>query len=118
MRLGLQALTCGCVLSVLIGCQTSPAPPTEEDAQTAWHHIAAQTRTDKLVELVSLKRTNGQFQEVHGTKIYTFSYEAKVRYLTPVGRWKTGDVQTIDSDYGFLRTENGWQGPDGIVYPK
>ncbi len=106
------------LLAVLAGCQSSPTPPTEEDAQTAWHHIAAQTTADKLEALVSLKKTDGQMQDVNGMKVYTLFYEAKVRYLTPVGHWKAGDVETIKSNYGFQRTEKGWQGPDGTVYTK
>lgn len=112
----IQGVLCGLLVVAFTGCQSNPTPPTEENAQSAWHHIADQTRTAKLVELISLKKTDGQMQEVHGTKIYTFSYEAKIRYLTPVGHWKTGDIQTIDSNYGFQRTESGWRGPDGTVY--
>ncbi len=109
---------CGTLFAALAGCQANPTPPTEEDAQTAWHHIAAQTTANKLEELVSLKKTDGQMQDVNGVKVYTLFYEAKVRYLTPVGQWKAGDVRTITSNYGFQRTEKGWQGPDGTVYTK
>lgn len=118
MRRRAQHLICGLLFAALAGCQANPAPPTEEDAQTAWHHIAAQTTANKLEELVSLKKTDGQMQEVNGVKVYTFFYEAKVRYLTPVGQWKAGDVRTIKSNYGFQRTEKGWQGPDGTLYTK
>ncbi len=108
----------GILFAVLAGCQANPNPPTEEDAQTAWHHIAAQTSANRLMELVSLKKKDGQMQDVNGVKLYTFFYEAKVRYLVPVGHWKAGDVETIDSNYGFQRTEQGWRGPDGTLYTK
>ncbi len=108
----------GILFGALIGCQSNSSVPTEADAQEAWHHIAAQTTANKLEELVSLKKTDGQVQEVNGVKIYTLFYEAKVRYLTPVGQWKAGDVRTIKSNYGFQRTEKGWQGPDGTLYTK
>ncbi len=44
--------------------------------------------------------------------------KAKVRYHTQVGHWKAGDIQTINSNYGFQKTDSGWQGPDGTIYPK
>ena len=113
-----QNVICGTLFAALAGCQANPTPPTEEDAQTAWHHIAVQTTVDKQQELVSLKKTDGQMQEANGVKVYTLFYEAKVRYLTPVGHWKPGDVETYKSNYGFQRTEKGWQGPDGTVYTK
>lgn len=44
------------------------------------------------MELVSLRKKDGQMQEVNGMKVYTLFYEAKVRYLTPVGHWKAGNI--------------------------
>lgn len=105
-------------VAALIGCQANPASPTEADAQQTWHHIADQNRVNNLKELVSLKKTDGQMQEVNGMKVYTLFYEAKVRYLIPVDHWKKGDVQTIKSTYGYQKTENGWQGPEGTIYTK
>lgn len=113
-----QYVVVGLLLGALTGCQPTPSVPTEADAQEAWHHIAVQTTANKLQELVSLKKTDGQLQEVNGVKVYTLFYEAKVRYLTPVGHWKTGDIQTYKSNYGFQQTEKGWQGPDGTLYTK
>ncbi len=98
-----------------------PMQPYSTDRRGYADRLASycdQTRTTKLVELVSLKKTNGQMQEAHGTKVYTLFYEARIHYLTPVGHWKTGDIQTTDSNYGFQPTENGWQGPDGTTYSK
>lgn len=118
MKRRTQNVICGLLFTALAGCQANPTPPTEEDAQTAWHHIAVQTTADKLEELVSLKKTDGQMQDVNGRKVYTLFYEAKVRYLTSVGQWKAGDVRTVKSNYGFQQTEKGWQGPDGTIYTK
>ena len=106
------------LIIMMTGCQASHTPPTEADAQAVWHHIALQNHVDTVRELVSLKKTDGQASHLQGTDVYTLSYEAKVRYLSPVGKWKTGDVQVVDSNYGFQRTEKGWQGPDGTVYTK
>ncbi len=103
----LRNVICGTLLAALAGCQSTPVPPTEEDAQAVWHHIAAQNHVDTVRELVSLKKTNAQASNLQGTEVYTLSYEAKVRYLVPVGKWKTGDVQVVDSNYGFRRTEKG-----------
>lgn len=118
MKTRLQQIFLGSLLLSLVGCQSGPTPPTEQDAQEAWHRVAVQTTANRLEELVSLKKIDGQVQEVNGQQVYTLFYEAKIRYLTPVGHWKTGDVETIKSNYGFQRTEQGWQGPDGSLYTK
>ena len=112
-----QVMSVGLVL-LLTGCQASHTPPTEANAQAVWHHIAAQNHVDTVRELLSLRKTDGQASNLQGTEVYTHSYQARVRYLGPVGKWKTGDVQVVDSNYGFHRTERGWQGPDGTIYTK
>lgn len=114
----IQRLFAVTLLAVLAGCDSNPKPPTEEDAQAAWHHIAAQNTANKIEELVSLKKTDGQMQVVNGVNVYTLFFEAKVRYLTRVGNKKPGDVETYKSNYGFQRTEKGWQGPDGAIYTR
>ena len=113
-----QSVICATLLAALAGCQSTPTPPTEEDAREAWHHIAVQTTANKLQELVSLKKTDGQMQEVNSVKVYTLFYEAQIRYLAPVGHWKPGEIETYKSNYGFQRTDKGWQGPDGTIYTK
>ncbi len=60
MRRQLQNVFCGTLFAALAGCQSTRTAPTVEDAQTAWHHIAAQTTADKLEELVSLKKTDAR----------------------------------------------------------
>lgn len=118
MKMGIRGVLLGSLLLSMAGCQSGPTPPSEADAQEAWHRIAAQTTANRLEELVSLRKTDGQAREVNGQQVYTLFYEAKVRYLIPVGHWKAGDVETIKSTYGFQRTEKGWQGPDGSLYTK
>ena len=109
-------LSVAILLMFLAGCQSAGPEPTEGDAQAVWHHVATQNHVEGVRELVSLHKTNGQLSTIQGTTVYTFAYEAKVRYLVPLGKWKTGDIQTVDSNYGFQKTEKGWQGPDGMVY--
>ena len=99
------------VIIALAGCQAAESSPSESDAQAVWHHVAAQNHLDGVRELGSLRKTDGQVSKVQGTTIYTLSYEAKVRYLTPVGKWKVGDVQTVDSNYGFREPKRGGKAP-------
>jgi hypothetical protein len=53
---------------------------------------------------------------VNGMKVYTLFYEARERHLTKMGHWNPGDIETIRSNYGFQKTESGWQGPDGTHF--
>jgi hypothetical protein len=103
--------------SAFVGCKMDPAPPSEADAKQVWLNVRKQLRLDKDVELVDLKKTDGQLSEVNGVKIYTFYYELHKRHLTPMGHWKPGEIETVKSNYGFQKTEQGWQGPDGTVFP-
>lgn len=118
MKRRFSSVLSGALFLALTGCQSPTTPPTVEDAQTVWHHVAALNHVDAVRELVSMRKTGGQVSTVQGKKIYTLLYEAKVRYLSPVGKWNAGDVQTIESNYGFEQTEKGWQGPDGTIYTK
>ena len=104
------------VVMVAAGCKVNPTPPSEEDAKTIWNHIHEQLGLSGDTQLVELKRTDGQFAEVNGVKVYTLFYEARQRHLTKMGHWKPGDIETIRSNYGFQKTENGWQGPDGTHF--
>jgi len=106
------------LLTSLAGCHVEPAPPTVEDAKATWHTIAKQNHLTTVWGLVDLRKTDGQMTEVNGVKIYTFFYEAQVKHLTPLGNWKVGDIQTIKSNYGYQKTEKGWQGPEGVLYTK
>ena len=108
------------VLTVLLGsvagCKVNPAPPSEEDAKAIWEHSNKQLGLEKVVRLVDLKKTDGQFAQVNGIAVYTLFFDARRQYLTSVGHWKPGDVETVHSNYGFQKTENGWQGPDGTHF--
>ena len=95
------------------GCKHEPNPPTEQDAIAVWKNIHDKHH---LVELISLKKTNGQMQEVNGTKVYMLYYTATDRALTDIGSHHAGWIDTNNSNYPFQWTEKGWQGPDGQVY--
>lgn len=102
---------------VLTGCPSSdPTPPTIENAKTMWHTLNTRSGLDSAIALVDMTKTDGQMAEVNGVKVYTLFYEAKERHLSPMGFWKPGQVETIRSNYGFQRTEKGWQGGDGEVF--
>lgn len=104
------------LLMVAAGCKVNPAPPSAEDATVTWHNINKQMGLNGDTQLVDLKKTDGQFAEVNGVKVYTMFYEARKRHLTKMGHWNPGDVETIRSNYGFQKTEDGWQGPDGTHF--
>ena len=104
------------LLMAVAGCRVDPTPPSVDDAKATWNSINKQSGLTNDLQLVDLKKTDGQFAEVNGVKVYTLFYEARQRYLTKVGHWKPGDVETIHSNYGFQKTESGWQGPDGTHF--
>lgn len=104
------------LMMAVAGCKVDPSPPSVEDARVTWNNINKQSGLTNDLQLVDLKKTDGQFAEVNGVKVYTLFYEAQQKYLTKVGRWKPGDVETIRSNYGFQKTEGGWQGPDGTHF--
>ena len=106
------------LLITLAGCKVDPAPPTEADGRQVWTNIHNHTKVDgsSIVQLVDFKKTDGQMAEVNGVKVYTLFYETHEKYLIKLGNWKPGDIQVVRSNYGFQRTEKGWQGPDGTLF--
>ncbi len=104
------------LILAVAGCKVDPSPPSVEDAKVTWNNINQKSGLGNAIQLVDLKKTDGQFAEVNGVKVYTLFYEAKKKYLTRVGDWKPGDIQTVHSNYGFQKTESGWQGPDGTHF--
>ena len=105
------------MLAVVTGCQSNPAPPSVSDAKVVWNNTVKQAGLSGDLELVDLKKTDGQMAEVNGIKVYTFFYVVREKHLTKMGDWKPGDIETVKSNYGFQKTENGWQGPDGTHFP-
>lgn len=101
------------ILMTLAGCKSNPAPPSINDAKQVWLNTTKQLGLNGVIQLVDIKKTDGQMAKVHGVMVYTLFYVARQRYLTPVGHWKAGDIQTIKANYAFQKTENGWEGPDG-----
>ena len=104
------------MLVTLAGCKVNPAPPSVDDAKATWLNINQRSGLAGDLQLIDLKKTDGQFAEVNGTTVYTLFYEAEKKHLTKMGRWNPGDIETIHSNYGFQKTENGWQGPDGTHF--
>ena len=104
------------LLITLAGCKVGPAPPTEADGRQVWTNINNRSGMDSVLQLVDFKKTDGQMAEVNGVKIYTLFFEVHERHLIKMGNWKPGDIETARSNYGFQRTEKGWQGPDGTLF--
>jgi hypothetical protein len=114
MRKPLFLLTA--VLMAAAGCKVNPSAPSVDDAKVTWNNINQRSGLGKVMELVDLRKTDGQFAEVNGVKVYTLFYEARQKYLIKVGSSKPGDIETIHSNYGFQKTDEGWQGPDGTHF--
>jgi hypothetical protein len=100
-----------------LGSRIEPKPPTEADGRQVWTNIHKQLGLSNDIQLIDFKKTDGQMAEVNGVKVYTFFYEAHEKRLTKIGQWNPGDIHVVKSNYGFQRTENGWQGPDGTHFP-
>jgi hypothetical protein len=113
---GLAVLTMAVVF--VAGCKHEPNPPTEQDAIAVWKSTHERTQKTIPIELLSLKKTNGQMQEINGQKVYTLYYEAQQKNLIRLGDHAPGWVQTYQSNYPFQWTEKGWMGPDGQAYPE
>ena len=112
-----QLILTAALLISSIGCKVDPKPPTEADGRQVWTNIHKQLGLSNDIQLVDFKKTDGQMAEVNGVKVYTFFYEAHEKRLTKIGQWNPGDIHVVKSNYGFQRTENGWQGPDGTHFP-
>jgi hypothetical protein len=115
MRRNLIILTL--LASAFTGCKMDPAPPTIDDAKVIWNNLNTRSGLKNKVELVEMKKTDGQMTEVNGVKVYTLYYESREKNLVHMGNQKPGDVETVKSNYGFQKTEQGWQGPDGTIFP-
>jgi hypothetical protein len=116
-----KAIVASSLVAVVLsigGCKHQPNPPTEQDAIAVWKTTHARSQARLPTELLSLKKTNGQMQEINGVKVYILSYEATQKNLKQLGNHAPGWVETYQSNYPFQWTEKGWQGPDGQVYPE
>ena len=99
----------------LAGCKHTPSPPTEQDAIGVWKNISQKPH---LRDLVSLKKTNGQMEEVNGVHVYTLYYQATVKDLVQLGNRAPGTIETYTGNFPFQLTEKGWVGPDHQTYPE
>jgi hypothetical protein len=100
------------------GCKHEPNPPTEQDAIAVWKSMETSVHSRLPMELISLKKTNGQSQMVNGVQVYTLYYTAIEKHLSQVNTHPAGWIETYQNNYPFQWTEKGWQGPDGQVYPE
>ncbi len=118
-----STLTAIILALLMIACQTTTTPvPTQKDGEEVWHNLLG---NDHGIELVSFKKIDGQLDGNH----YLLHFEAQVRYLDnnihdPVAAPgvgiranRMGTVETIRASYEFQKTENGWRGRDGHLYP-
>lgn len=112
----MRSIITAALLVASTGCKQNPSPPTQEDAITVWNNLNLRSGLGGDLQLIELKKTDGQSAEAHGINVYTLFYDVREKHLTKMGHWKPGDVETIHSNYGFQKTENGWQGPDGTHF--
>ncbi len=61
------------MLVTLAGCKVNPAPPSVDDAKATWLNINQRSGLAGDLQLIDLKKTDGQFAEVNGTKVYPSS---------------------------------------------
>lgn len=116
MKRSFSLMTVGLVvLCLMTACKRTPSPPTEQDAIAVWKNTLTKPY---LEELISLRKTNGQMEEVNGVKVYTLYYEVKEKSVVQLGNRPAGTVQTYQGDYPFQWTEKGWMGPDHKIYPE
>jgi hypothetical protein len=99
----------------LTACKRTPSPPTEQDAIAVWKNTHARPH---LNDLIDLKKTNGQIEEVNGVNVYTLFYEVKEKSVVQLGNAPPGTITTYQGNYPFKWTEKGWMGPDNQVYPE
>jgi hypothetical protein len=97
------------------GCKHTPSPPTEQDAIGVWKNISQKSH---LRDLVSLKKTNGQMEDVNGVHVYTLYYQATVKDLVQLGNRAPGTIESYSGNFPFQWTEKGWMGPDNQIYPE
>jgi hypothetical protein len=121
MKCAKRGILASCLVAAVLwvsGCKHEPNPPTEQDAIAVWKSTHAHTQKSLPTELVTLKKTNGQTQEINGQKVYTLYFEATQKNLSQIGNHAPGWVETYQSNYPFQLTEKGWLGPDGVIYPE
>jgi len=67
--------------SAFVGCKTDPAPPTIDDAKVIWNNLNTRSGLKDKLELVEMKKTDGQMTEANGVKVYTLYYESREKNL-------------------------------------
>ena len=120
-KLALVSLSFG--MLVVASCQKAAvAVPTEQDGAQVWHDLL---KNDHGIELVSFRKTDGRLEGSH----YLLDFEAQVRYLdngihdpaaapgVGIRANRKGTMETVKGYYEFQKTDSGWKGQDGRVYP-
>lgn len=121
MKWAIRGVIASCLVVAVLwvgGCKREPTPPTEQDAIAVWKSTRERSQKRIPTELISLKKTNGQMQEINGQKVYILYYEAVQKHLSQLGDHAPGWLETYQSNYPFEWSEKGWLGPDGKVYPE
>lgn len=108
-------ITCSLIGWQVTACKRTPAPPSEQDAVAVWKNTHAKPHLD---DLVSLKKTNGQMEEINGVRVYTLYYDVTEKSAVQIGNTPPGSVDTYKGNYPFQWTEKGWMGPDKQIYPE
>jgi hypothetical protein len=55
--------------SAFVGCKTDPAPLTIDDAKVIWNNLNTRSGLKDKLELVEMKKTDGQMTEANGVKV-------------------------------------------------
>lgn len=82
--------------SAFVVCKMDPAPPSEADAKQVWLNVNKQAGLTSKIELVDLKKTDGQMAEANGVKVYYAflrSAQAIFDFNGPLETWRYRDNQ-------------------------
>jgi hypothetical protein len=96
-------------LLLSVGCSFPASTPTEEDAKSFFVENLVGDRGDSAVQLLSFKKTDGQWGVKDGVKFYRLAYAAEFRYAPPaLGQVEPNSVRTHTGWIRFSKTEKGW----------
>ena len=117
------------ILLFFIGCSSKPS---ESDAMKIVQNNIKIEHSEKLIQIVSVEKTNGQDIEVMGAQVYKMKVKITIKFLLKCnwdqlggyrafqsgnnGDLNPGDTRTFEDIFDFTKTENGWLGTDGQIY--
>ena len=98
------------LLGLCAGCGSSV--PTERLAEQVLRDSITEAHAN--VNLVSVRKIDGQKADVFGVPLYTMKYEAEVEFTRDGGSWmgahgKKGERAKVNGSLDFHKTEKGWQ---------